>query len=91
MLQPKPIRFTAHAETVIQARAIERAWVTNVLRSPTWREADRYDPSLERAFAPVAERQGRYLRVVYGETGTEFVTITAFFDRNARLPQGAGQ
>lgn len=71
---------------VLRERELEPAWVARVLSDPEWTEPDPNDPELTRAFAAVAERGGRLLRVVYRDDGTTPFVVTAFFDRGARRP-----
>lgn len=79
----KPLRFTSHASVVARNRRIESEWIERVVRAPEWVELEPRDPELRRAFAAIPEREGRVLRVVYGETAAEYVIVTAFFDRDA--------
>jgi hypothetical protein len=83
----KVVHFTEHATFTITLRAIDPAWIERALRSPAWTSVDPRDPSLRRAFAPVPERGGRYLRVVYSETPEKWVIVTAFLDRDAKPPR----
>ncbi len=77
------IRFvmTEHAEGVCAAREIDYEWIKRVLSSPSGVERDRIDPDLRHAWAPIAERDGRILRVVYYESVVPIRIVTAFFDR----------
>lgn len=77
----RPIRFTRHAEEVMRERDISTAWIERALLSPTSDEEDLNDRNLRRAFAPVPERDGRMLRVVYAEDRDGLRVITAFLDR----------
>ncbi|MBO6901097.1 MAG: DUF4258 domain-containing protein [Rhizobiaceae bacterium] len=83
----KPVRFTAHAETVLRERRLEREWIERAAQSPEWTESDRANPEAERRFRAVPERDGRILRVVCVETGSEIRIISAFLDRKARRPE----
>lgn len=83
----KIVRYSAHATHVMAHREIDPAWIERTLAAPAWTEIDPGDPSLRRAFAPVPERGGRYLRVVYSETPSEWVIVTAFLDRDAKPPR----
>lgn len=73
--------MTEHAENVCAAREIEHWWIERVLSSPSAVERDRIDPDLRHVWAPIAERDGRTLRVVYDETVVPVRIVTAFFDR----------
>jgi len=46
--------------------------------------ADRADSELEYALAPIPEREGRILRVVYDRRVDPVRVVTAFFDRTMR-------
>lgn len=83
----KPLHFTAHAKTVTLERQLELDWIERVVRNPDWREHDPTGPPTERRFCRIAEREDRILRVICLETEAEIRIITAFFDRNARMPQ----
>lgn len=76
-----PLRFTRHAEEVMSEREIPASWVERTLAAPTSDGPDPNDPTLRRAFAPVPERDGRTLRVVYGRDRDGLRVITAFLDR----------
>jgi Domain of unknown function (DUF4258) len=80
----KPVTLTAHARQVAQERDIPLDWIAQTVQAPAWREPD--SAGVERRFRPIAEREGRILRVACVETDTETRVITAFFDRNARSP-----
>lgn len=80
----KPVVYTAHANTVLLERGLNRAWVERVLREPQWIEPDRLDPTVVRYFGAVPEREGRYLRVAAVETPVNFRIVSVFLDRRAR-------
>ncbi len=65
----------------MREREIATAWVESALNAPACDECDPNDPRLRRAFAPVPERDGRMLRVVYAEDRDGLRVITAFLDR----------
>jgi hypothetical protein len=81
--QLKSLRLTAHAQTRLERRRIERAWVEATLAEPDWVEQDPSGPGVERRFKRIALAGGRILRVVCAETDAEIRVITALFDRNA--------
>jgi hypothetical protein len=83
----KPLHFTLHAETVISERQLDRAWIELTVRKPDWRETDPSGPPTERRYRRVPERDDRIMRVICLETATEIRIITAFLDRNARMPR----
>jgi uncharacterized DUF497 family protein len=80
----KPIRLTQHAETVMRERDLRLEWIEAAATSPDWREPDPQDPSVERRFRVVPEREGRILRVACVETAEEIRIVSAFLDRRAR-------
>jgi hypothetical protein len=77
-------RLSAHAERVIAERRISRAWIERVLSSPARVEPDPFDPCLSHALAPIFERDGRVLRIVYNHEEKPRLVVTAFFDRRER-------
>jgi len=84
MVISKPVRYTAHAETVVRERELEKAWVEETIRAPSWTEADPVHEGVERRFRAVSQRQGRILRVAVVETAEEIRILSAFLDRRAR-------
>ncbi|PSJ62245.1 DUF4258 domain-containing protein [Mesorhizobium soli] len=86
MTAVKPIKYTAHAETVIYERQLERAWIEDAVHMPDWREADSSSSAVERRFRIIHERGDRVLRVVCVETADEIRIISAFLDRRAKRP-----
>jgi len=80
------LRFSNHVDVVMRERRIEREWVARTIASPAWTSTDPGDATLVRAFAPIAEREDRVLRVVYRPDGDALFVVTAFFDRGARRP-----
>ncbi len=83
---PKRIVLTDHANVALTERSLDLAWVERTARMPEWTEPEPTDPTLERRFRAVAERDGRILRVVCGEDDATIVIVTAFLDRRARRP-----
>jgi hypothetical protein len=79
----RPHRFllTDHASIVLRERDIPVEWVRQVLTHPHLRLPDAEDPDLLHALAPIAEREGRVLRVVYNGTTNPWQVVTAYFDR----------
>ena len=82
----KRIVFTDHANVALTERLLDIAWVERTAREPEWTEPDPADPTLERRFRAVPERDGRILRVVCGEDDATIVIVSAFLDRRARRP-----
>ena len=80
----KPLRYTQHSLDVMREREIEPVWVERAVTQPQWIEPDPFDGAVERRFAVVPERAGRYLRVACVETFSEIRIISAFFDRGAK-------
>ena len=78
------IVLTAHAEDMLVERNIDRSWVEAAIHSPEALEDDPSQPGALRAFRRVAERDGRYLRVVYIQENDNVRVLTAFFDRGRR-------
>ena len=58
--------------------------VQRVVDHPALILADHADPELEHALAPIPEREGRVLRVVYNRGVDPIRVMTAFFDRTMR-------
>jgi len=81
----KPLVLRKHAEVALAERRLDVAWVEAAAREPEWSEPDP-DPTLERRFRAVPERDGRILRVVCVENHDTIVVVTAFLDRKARRP-----
>ncbi len=82
----KPIALTDHAKVAMAERALDLAWIDRTAREPEWTEPEPADPTLERRFRAVPERDGRILRVVCGEDDDTITIVTAFLDRRARRP-----
>ncbi|HTM79246.1 MAG TPA: DUF4258 domain-containing protein [Devosia sp.] len=80
----KPLRYTQHSLDVMRERAIELTWVERTVARPEWSEPDPLDDAVERRFAKVPERGGRYLRVACVETFTEIRILSTFLDRGAK-------
>jgi hypothetical protein len=76
--------FTRHAEAMLVERGIDIAWVVRTLATPVTTEADPNAAHRMRAFAPVPERDGRILRVVYETDGDVVTVVTCFLDRGRR-------
>jgi len=80
----RPPRFSLHALDVLRERQISRDWVQRVIDNPGLVLPDLADPALVHALAPIAERDGRVLRVVYNQEVDPIRVVTAFFDRTMR-------
>ena len=76
--------LSEHARRVLAARGIPLEWVRRVLEAPAVSHEDAVDPELRHALAPIDERHGRVLRVVYTPDRDRWRVVTAFFDRRAR-------
>lgn len=84
---PKPLVFTAHARQVMAERELEAEWVERTVYEPEWREPDPADPTVERRFRTLPEREDRILRVACVESAKEIRILSAFLDRGARRPE----
>jgi uncharacterized DUF497 family protein len=82
----KPIRFSAHALTVMRERGLDATWVETVALAPLWTAPDPRDPAVKRRFGVVPERGGRIMRVACVEDEFEIRIISAFLDRGASKP-----
>jgi hypothetical protein len=82
----KPLRFSAHALTVMRERGLDATWVETVARTPLWTAPDPRDPAVERRFGPVPQRGSRMMRVACVEDDFEIRIISAFLDRGAIKP-----
>lgn len=78
------ITFSAHALDVLEERMIKKEWVQRVMYAPTRLVPDSEDPQVLHALAPIPEKGGRVLRVIYNADTVPFRVVTAFFDRSAR-------
>ena len=77
----KPIILSPHAHQMIAERSIQVDWIERVIAAPESTAPDLSDPVRMCAFGKIDEFGGRWLRVVYVETGEMTRVITAFFDR----------
>lgn len=80
------VRFvlTKHAETIMEVREIQLAWVERALANPENVVPDKVDPNLRHALRRIPEYGDRILRVVYNETNEPWRVVTVFFDRTMR-------
>lgn len=78
------LEFTRHAVQVMAERAISVEWVERVLTAPAWRSPDPNDPTVERFFGRIPERDDRTLRVVVNTRVARWRVVSVFFDRNVR-------
>jgi len=76
--------LTAHARGRMTRDGITEAQIEAVIRQPEHSRPDPVDPKLTLAWRRVPELGGRAVRIVYYAAGTDFVIVTAFFDRRAR-------
>jgi Domain of unknown function (DUF4258) len=79
-----PIVLTTHAQDMLVERVIDRTWVEATIRQPDALVDDPSRSGVKRAFRRVAERDGRYLRVVYIQEDDKIRVLTAFFDRGRK-------
>ena len=78
MPDPKPLRFTRHAQDAIVERELDEIWVERTVRQPDWFRPDPNQPDVERRFRRFPELAGRVLRVACVETAEEIRVLTAF-------------
>jgi hypothetical protein len=83
-MSSKNLFFSLHALGVLEERQIAKDWVQRVVDRPALILADRADPELAHALAPIPEREGRVLRVVYNRDVDPVRVVTAYFDRTMR-------
>lgn len=79
-----PVRLTQHASDVLEERHISVEWVVRAIEQPVLACQDAEDEQLAHALAPIPERQGRVLRVVYNREASGIRVVTAYFDRSMR-------
>lgn len=77
-------RLTQHARLVIAERGINPSWIEHVLEKPLWTERDRTDNELGHALGRIPGYGDRVLRVIYNDTATPWLIVTAYFDRSMR-------
>ena len=76
--------YTQHARQQMERREISAAWVERVVVLPTHRMRDPGDSTVERFYAPIAERDDRVLLVVADTVSVPWRVVTVFFDRRMR-------
>lgn len=76
--------YTVHAAKMLSERKIDPSWVEETILAPDSVEPDPKHDDLRRAFRKIPERDGRVLRVVYGETDGTLRVVTLFLDRGRR-------
>ena len=76
--------LTEHATKVLVERQIPIEWLERALQEPILREPDPNDASLERRYCPIAEFNGRVLRVVVNTSVEPVRVVSVFFDRRVR-------
>ncbi len=82
------IRFTRHAETVLERRGILKNEVEAAVASPLWTEADPGLDGLTRSFSLIERDRQHYLRVVHRtDADGVIVVLTASQDRDAIPPE----
>ena len=76
------ITWSDHVLGRMRVRELDPAWIERTVTNPEVTEPDPDHPGRFRAFAPVPERDGRILRVVYEPIGDgdEIVIVTALLD-----------
>jgi hypothetical protein len=83
-MSSQTLQFSLHASDVMQERGISSDWVQRVFEDPVATFPDLTDPDLVHVLAPITERDGRVLRVVYNRRVEPVLVVTAFFDRAMR-------
>ena len=86
-IDPKPLRYTGHAEDSIAERELDRIWIEQTVREPDWSVPDPKQAGVERRFRVIPAFGGRILRVACLESWAEIRILTAFFDRDAKRPK----
>ena len=78
--------LSEHARKRCLRRRIQSDWVECALEAPVRIESDEDDSELLHAIWPVPEMGNRILRVIYNETKTPWIVVTAYFDEKAVVP-----
>lgn len=76
--------LSQHALDVVRERDIEQKWLEAALATPALRQPHEIDPALSYVLLPIAERDGRVLRVVYNHTIEPWKVVTVYFDRTMK-------
>ena len=76
--------LSQHAADVMREREIRQEWLEAALSAPALRQPHEADPVLSYALLPIAERDGRVLRVVYNHTIEPWKVVTVYFDRTMK-------
>lgn len=76
--------LSQHAADVMREREIRREWLEAALVAPALRQPHEADPALGYALLPIAERDGRVLRVVYNHSTEPWTVVTVYFDRTMK-------
>lgn len=76
--------LSQHAAVVMRERDIKQEWLEATLATPALRQPHEIDPALSYALLPIAERDGRVLRVVYNHTIEPWKVVTVYFDRTMK-------
>lgn len=77
-------QLTKHAEDALEKRGIPREWMERVFSRPEWTEPDALVAGVEHRLGPIAEFQGRILRVVVNAAVDPVRVITVYFDRRRK-------
>ena len=76
--------LSAHAQTVINERSIDLAWLERVLTGPQRVESAEEHPDLRHALGRIPEHGDRVLRVIYNAGVDPVRIVTVYFDRKMR-------
>jgi len=72
--------LSSHAQKRIQQRKIKHEWIASALESPDDVENDVDDLELCHAIKEIPEKGFKRLRVIFNETKTPWIIITAYFE-----------
>jgi hypothetical protein len=77
------IYYTLHAQSALAKRHLDRSLVEQILAAPSWIEADKVDPELERAFGRSSPGT-QWIRVVFRKLPNgDMLVVTVHPDRDA--------
>ena len=76
--------MTKHAEAVVANRGIKAEWIEAALEVPESTHPDPEDGELQHVLRKIPEFGNRVLRVVFNQTKSPAVIVTAYFDRTMK-------
>lgn len=74
-------KYSLHALDMMLERGIAKKWVESTLAEPT--SVDHKGDGTRHYSRPIADREGRYLRVIVNPEALPKTIITTFFDRRS--------